>query len=55
MAVASNFASLYLMGGMRETTIGEFIRRHEMVLLAALGAETLIYEPLLPWRTGCNG
>lgn len=55
LAIASNFASLYLMGGMRETTIGEFINRHEMVLKAALGAKTLIYEPLLPWRHDARG
>ncbi len=49
---ASSFASLYLMDRLRETTLGEYLRRHEDILLTALGARRIIYEPFLEWQEG---
>lgn len=46
------FASLYLLDRMRETTLGEFLHRHEDIILTALGADNMIYEPSLEWQEG---
>ncbi|TDO49422.1 hypothetical protein EV643_106394 [Kribbella sp. VKM Ac-2527] len=46
------FASTYLMHGIQDTTVGEFLNQHEDVLLSAFDATRLIHEPFLEWRDG---
>lgn len=53
-AVAGQFASLYLLPGLRETTIGEFLRQHPAIIQRALGARRFIYEPIFEWRDEQN-
>jgi hypothetical protein len=48
--VAGQLQNLFLQPDLRETTLGEFFRRHTEVLLQALGGTHLIYEPTLDWR-----
>ena len=49
------FASTYLMHGLPETTVGEFLNQHEDILLSAFDATRLIHEPFLEWRDGTPG
>jgi hypothetical protein len=49
------FASTYLMHGLQDTTVGEFLNQHEDILLSAFDATRLIHEPFLEWRDGAAG
>jgi hypothetical protein len=51
-ALAAQFASIFLFQGLRETTIGDFLRGHPEILRRALGTRKFIYEPYLPWIEG---
>lgn len=46
---AAQFANIYLMNQLHETSIGSFIDQHREILLSALEAQGLISEPYLPW------
>lgn len=46
---AAQFANIYLMNQLHETSIGSFIDLHREILLSALEAQQLISEPYLPW------
>lgn len=48
-AVASQFTNTYLMTGLRETTIGEFLKLHPEIIERGLKTQKFIYEPYLPW------
>jgi hypothetical protein len=50
--VASHFASTFLFPGLRETTIGEFLRGHSDIITKAFCARGFVYEPLLEWQAG---
>jgi Shedu protein SduA, C-terminal len=47
---AGQLQSMYLQPDLRETTLGEFFRTHRWLLLRALGADDLVYEPHLHWQ-----
>ena len=49
------FASTYLMHGLHETTVGDFLQQHEDILLSTFDATKLIHEPFLEWRDGTPG
>ena len=49
--LAAQFANIYLLNGLREVSIGQFIEQHEAVLTRALGAERLVSEPYVQWQT----
>lgn len=51
---ASQFANMYLMSGLHETSIGFFIDQHREILLSAFKASQLISEPHLPWLVPSN-
>lgn len=46
---AAQFANIFLMNRLHETSIGSFIDQHSEVLLSALEAKQLISEPYLEW------
>jgi len=46
---AAQFANVFLMNGLHETSIGAFIDQHREILLSALEARELVPEPHLPW------
>jgi len=46
---AAQFANIFLMNQLHETSIGSFIDQHREVLLSALKGQNLISEPYLPW------
>lgn len=46
---AGQFANIFLMNNLHETSIGTFIDQHQDVLLSALEAQKLVSEPYLPW------
>lgn len=46
---AAQFANIYLMNQLHETSIGSFIDQHREILLSALKAQDLISEPYLRW------
>ena len=46
---ASQFANIFLMNKLHETSLGTFIDQHREILLSALEAKSLISEPHLPW------
>lgn len=48
--LAAQFANVYLMNGLRETSIGRFIDQHAEILTTALGCSGLISEPYLEWQ-----
>jgi hypothetical protein len=50
--VASDFASTFLFPGLRETTIGEFLRGHPYIITRTFCARSFIYEPFLEWQEG---
>jgi hypothetical protein len=52
---ASQFANIYLMNDLHETSIGFFIEQNREILLAALGALKLESEPYLPWLVPAPG
>ncbi|WP_185976278.1 Shedu anti-phage system protein SduA domain-containing protein [Mycolicibacterium sp. 018/SC-01/001] len=47
---AAQFANLFLMNKLRETSIGTFIDQHREIILTALGASDLVSEPSLDWQ-----
>lgn len=49
LALASQFASTYLLYGLRETTIGEFLNKHSTIIKRGLGTKNYEYEPYLKW------
>lgn len=55
LRTASSFSSMYQMQGLRETTIGEYLRDSEDILRTALGARAIQYEVQLPWIDGDAG
>ena len=48
-ATVSQFQSMYLQPGLRETTIGDFIKTHPEVIKLAFNAKQFEYEPSLKW------
>jgi hypothetical protein len=48
---AAQFANIFLMNKLHETSIGAFIDSHREILLSALEAQNLISQPELPWVT----
>jgi len=46
---AAQFANIFLMNALHETSIGAFIDQHREILISALEARQLISEPYLPW------
>ena len=46
---AAQFANIFLMNQLHETSIGSFIDQHREILLSALKGQSLISEPYLPW------
>ena len=48
-AVAGQFQNFYLSPGLRETTIGSFLKSHEGILKRAFSARKCIHEPFLRW------
>src|ERR1039457_2859781 len=46
---AAQFANIFLMNSLDETSIGSFIDQHRDILLSALEAQRLASEPYLPW------
>lgn len=55
LVLASQFVNTFLSPGLRETTIGEFIKRHPEVLRRALNSRRFVYEPHLRWVDGPYG
>lgn len=49
--VAGQFMNLLLQGA-KETTLTKLLEQHSEVLLRAFDAESIAYQPLLPWVTG---
>jgi hypothetical protein len=47
---AAQFANIFLMNQLRETSIGSFIEQHRVIMLSALNATDLISEPELAWQ-----
>jgi hypothetical protein len=52
IVMAGQLQNLYLLPGLRETTIGEFISTHPEVLSRAFNSNKYVYEPYLPWLEG---
>jgi hypothetical protein len=48
---AAQFANIFLMNRLHETSIGTFIDQHREILLSALEAQQLVSEPYLAWVT----
>lgn len=49
LILAGQFQNVYLLGGLRETTIGEFIKLHPEIIIEALASVSFRYEPYLLW------
>lgn len=47
---AAQFANLYLMNKLRETSIGAFLAQHEEVVLGGLGADRALFETSFRWQ-----
>lgn len=47
---AAQFANLFLMGKLHETSIGNFLRDHEDIIIAALNARAIVTEPYIEWQ-----
>lgn len=47
--VGGQLQSMFLLPGLHETTIGEFIRNHPNMIKDAFGAVRFEYEPYLKW------
>lgn len=52
--IAGQFASFFLLPGLRETTLGEFLRLHPTLLNTAFGSRRFIYEPMMEWKDGIS-
>lgn len=49
LILVGQFQNLYMSPGLREPTIGEFLRAHPQILQAAFNSARFVYEPYLPW------
>lgn len=49
LIVAGQLQSMYLLPGLHETTIGEFLHLHPEIIRLAFKTEHFEYEPYLPW------
>jgi hypothetical protein len=52
--VAAQFATLFLGGGVHETTIGKFLDQHPGIVRAAFCTDHFISEPYLEWVDGAH-
>ena len=50
--VAGQFVNFYLLPGLRETTIGEFLHTHPQFIKTAFGTSRFEYEPYFTWQEG---
>ncbi|MEZ9711635.1 Shedu anti-phage system protein SduA domain-containing protein [Vibrio cyclitrophicus] len=50
LIVAGQLQSMYLLPGLHETTIGEFLRLHPEIIKLAFKTEHFEYEPYLEWQ-----
>lgn len=50
LIVGGQFQSAFLINGLRETTIGDFIKAHPEIIKKAFNTDHFIYEPLLEWK-----
>lgn len=50
VCVAGQFANIYLLGRLNETTLGAYIDRHRDILLRAFNARDVVSEPHLSWQ-----
>lgn len=49
--LAAQFANIFLMDKLHETSIGSFLNDHEEIILDALNGKSLIIEPYITWQT----
>lgn len=49
LIVAGQLQSMYLLPGLHETTIGEFLKLHPQIIKSAFKTEHFEYEPYLKW------
>lgn len=47
--IAGHFQNLYLLNGLRETTLGEFFRLHPDIVYRSFNTDSFHYEPHLRW------
>jgi hypothetical protein len=52
LVLAGQFANLFLLHNLRETTLGEFLNSHPEIIKDALSTPDFIYEPYLEWQEG---
>ncbi len=52
--LAGQFANIFLLPGLRETTIGEFINKNRDIILKAFSCKSLLYEPTFEWIEGSS-
>jgi hypothetical protein len=52
LTMAGQFANLFLLHNLRETTLGDFLNTHPEIIRDALSAPDFIYEPYLEWQEG---
>jgi len=52
LLLAGQFANMFLMPRIRETTIGKFLENNTTLLKTAFGVQEIISQPPLPWRAG---
>ena len=50
--LSGQFANVFLVPGIRETTIGEFLKANPDVIHKAFGCRSFVYEPELEWIEG---
>ncbi len=50
--LSGQFANMFLIPGIRETTIGEFLRANPNIVHQAFGCSSFVYEPELEWIEG---
>ncbi len=51
LQLVAQFANIYLMNGLREVSIGQFLDQHSDIITTALDAHAIITEPHLTWQT----
>lgn len=51
-AIASQFANMFLLPNLRETSLGEFAKSHPSLIQRALGYKHFLYEPDFDWLEG---
>lgn len=52
MLLAGQFANMFLVPGIHETTIGEFLNRNPSFIKSALSHQDFLYEKEFPWLEG---